>query len=165
MAHIPHGSTFLEVMAAIALILVVSALFILALNPGALLSKYRDNERLEDARKIAEAMVFYRMENPDGFEDFIKPADGKRVMLASDSACTPHYGSQCKASIMSTACLSLIPLQSKYLTLLPKERNILKEEPATGFYAEMSGEMLKIGACAPDLRQTVEMTVDFRALQ
>ncbi len=164
MAHIPHGSTHLEVLGAIALCVVVSALLILALNPQLTLSKNRDNERLNASRDLAEAFIALRMEDAATFNELLKDTEGKRVMIASSDTCDYVFGSQCSKSLMSPICLAANALQPHYIENLPKDAKVAKDDSATGYYLEKSGETIKIGACAPDSRQILEVSVDLRAI-
>ncbi len=149
------GFTLIELLIVIAILTVLFAITIVAVNPVRQFSQANDTQRRSDVNALVNAIYQYAADNRGRLPAFIPTTS---TQMISDSA-TTGCSATCGATTTLSACLpfnaTLVPT---YLASIPYDP--LQTNASTTYYAitrSASGNRITITACSAEL-DTISFT-------
>lgn len=142
------GFTLIEILLVIAIMAILAAIVIIAINPAKQLGEAQNAQRRSDVRTILDAVIQYSIDN-DGT---LPPG------IPVGSTCADDGEDVCQ---MDTVCggvsLDLLLSERKYLTDLPNDPTG-SDESITG-YSIMKNSYGRVGVCSQNTYNSVEISV------
>jgi prepilin-type N-terminal cleavage/methylation domain-containing protein len=148
------GFTLLEVLLVVAAIAILAGIVIFAVNPGEILAKMRNSQRVADVNKIVNAISQYAIDNNGVLPDQL--SQGALPCIERNDR------EVCKTDPASNACgvdLSALTQNQKYLTTLPIDPQGYAFGTDGSGYIAILNENSRVVVCAPkaELGQTIEV--------
>lgn len=144
-----EGFTLIEVLLVIAILAILAAVVIVALNPAKQFGEAQNAQRRSDVRSILDAIHQYTIDNYGSLPSEEIPS-GESCAADGAEICLPN---------ISCEGVSLDELVSdeRYLTNLPSDPSAATDV-GTGYYIFQNGSG-RIGVCAPSAYDEVDISV------
>ena len=146
-----HGFTLIELLIVIAIIGILAAVVIIAVNPGRQIAQANNAQRQSDVNALLSGIHQFGVDNAGALPAGI---DGTNRVLGTCAA-----GATCTAVSVAGACLNVAA------SLVPRYIAGIPQDPLTGtaadtdYYVVTSAEnRVTVGACAPQLSETIVVT-------
>jgi len=155
--HRPQGYTLIDVIAACLLVLVLFFVFAVAFsNPHDELQRQHDEVRMDGVRDLMEAMLELQNEQPELFWTLLESLKGEAYMIGSGTSCGgPTTADVCAAEM---PCLDLSDTLTSYLDPIPSDPLVIEySETSSGYYLSFEDQVLEIGACTPQQRESIRL--------
>lgn len=162
----PQGYTTLDLVAAAGVVLAVTLVIVVFVNPLNTLKREYDEQRVEDVRDLTEIVLELRQRDPERFENLLQRIENGPAMIGMGEACAGSHGVQCPDSLIQDTCLDI------YADVIPEITNDLPvdeggdlfSEERTGYFLSHDGQELIIGACSPQIQSNIEISVQLDQL-
>lgn len=158
----PQGSTTVDILAAIGIILAVTLVIVVFVNPVRELKREYDQQRVEDLRDLTEILLELRERDPHRFEEIVAGLGAERTMVGTADSCAGSYGIQCSDAVLNDKCIDLsVDAIPDFVNELPVDPSggIFSDE-RTGYYLSKLNDNLVIAACNPQLQSNIEIVAD-----
>ena len=142
------GFTLIELLIAIGIIAILSAVVIVAINPGQQFAAARDSVRDSDTSSIYQSLLSYRVSRAGGFPDIDLPSESKEICN------TNHFDSE---DCAENDLVDLSPLVPDYMNDIPIDPIAEQDELSTGYEIGIN-TINDVTVCAP-LAETREVGV------
>ncbi len=142
------GFTLIELLIAIGIIAILSAVVIVAINPGQQFAAARDSVRDSDTSSIYQSLLSYRVSRAGGFPDIDLPSESKEICN------TNHFDSE---DCAENDLVDLSPLVPDYMNDIPIDPIAEQDELSTGYEIAIN-TINDVIVCAP-LAETREVGV------
>lgn len=152
------GFTLIELLIVIAILTVLFAITIVAVNPVRQFSQANNAQRRSDINALINGIYQYAADNRGALPVFIPTTS--TVMFTDSNTSTTSCSVTCGATTTIAACL---PIEAKivptYLAAIPYDP--LQSNASTTYYAatrSASGNRVTITACRAELSETISFT-------
>jgi len=130
-AKLRSGFTLIEVLLVIAILAILAAVVIIALNPAKQLAEARDAQRRSDVLTILNALYQYSLDNQGAFPEAITQ-DDREICATGSPNCDDMY------------VLSMLTDEEKYLVAIPSDpqctvSDVVCAEGGTGYRINKTG--------------------------
>gem|GEM_PF-5010303 len=157
-----HGYTYIEVLTASLLIIVVGLVIALFMNPSYQVARERDAIREDAVREYMEAFLDVQLEDPERFEEILEEVQTDRTMIGVATDCSGSFGAACADSVLKDVCMDasgdVVPVYLDEMIIDPVDGF---SERRTGFYAAYIGGIFEVGACYPETRDAIQLQKRF----
>lgn len=133
------GFTLIEVLLVIAILAILAAVVIIALNPGKQLAEAQNAQRRSDVRAILDAMHQYSVDNNGSRMVDLPISDS----CADDGVWICKYGSSCQGGLV----LDTLTENEKYLIAMPADPTGASDVNTGYKIVRTAGG--RVGVCAP----------------
>lgn len=159
MNRIPHGYTYTEILIAVGLVLGTIVLIVAISNPIVKFRESRDELRQADVKDLLEVMLEMQYTDSESFSAIVGTIAGGRTMIGQGSICVGDYGTRCSGSDLRDYCVDLTELGAlDYIAAVPVDpKDKIYNKNQTGYYMELVGQTLVIGACNPESREEIRL--------
>ncbi len=167
MAYGYMGRTTIDAAASVAVIMLLIALAIGLAAPARALKRVNDEARTDDVRNLMEAMLEMQTvapQNVDRLRAAVEAAGAEpRVMFGTGKACAGDHGVQCDDMLLADTCVDAgMYGLADYLPAMPVDAgNATASFDHTGYYVTFTPRTLEIGACNPELQETIRLERTF----
>lgn len=145
------GFTLIELLIVIAIIGILAAVVILAVNPGRQIAQANNAERQSDVNAVLNAVHQYAVDNAGSLPAGI---DGTNRVLGTCAA-----GATCTAVPVAAGCLNISgSLAPRYISAVPQDPKTGAAADTDYYVATSSENRITVGACAPELSETITVT-------
>lgn len=149
------GFTLIELLIVMAILTVLFAITIVAVNPSRQFSQANNTQRRSDLSAILNSVFQYTADNRGAL-----PAGISVTAQQIGNSAAGNCSITCGAAVTPAACLNLEPaLVSTYLASIPYDP--LQTSPATTHYAitkSATNNRITLTACDAELGQTISIT-------
>ena len=142
------GFTLIEILLVIAILAILAAVVIIAINPGKQFGEAQNAQRWSDVRAILDAVHQYSIDNNGALPEQIP--EGISCLTGGVDVCKPDMS-------CDGANIDELIADQKYLTTLPVDPT-WDEEQTTG-YLIMKSDSGRVSVCAPDAYGDEEISV------
>jgi len=157
-----HGYTYIEILTAFAIILLVGVVIAIFMNPAWQLRREYDVVREDAVRDYMEALLDLQLHDPDTFNPILESVSGERTMIGYGDSCVGDYGDACTDEVLSDTCVDLREqLALVSLEQLPYDPREQYSELYTGYYLSYIEGVLEVGACNPEAHKEITLTKRF----
>lgn len=159
------GRTTIDVAASVGVVLFLTALTVAVSAPRYRLQQVNDALRTDGVRNIMEAILEMQTVTPDDVDRLRAAYDAAgappRVMLGTGESCAGDWGAQCSDAVLADGCLDPA-LFGNYLAVPPVDAgNLAYSADHTGYYLTFGDGVLEVGACNPELQETIRLERTF----
>lgn len=151
------GFTLIELLIVIAILTVLFAITIVAVNPVRQFSQANNTQRRSDVNALVNGIYQYAADNRGQLPVYIPSTS---TQMISDVANSTGCSVTCGATTTQTACLPLYDkLVPTYLAAIPYDP--LQSNASTTYYGitkSSSGNRITITACSAELSETISFT-------
>jgi len=147
----PRGYTIIEVVTAVAVVILIMLVGVVIANPKDSLEDAYREQQLDGVRDYMEVMSELQASDLDLFYEIALQAQDQKIMIGIGEGCDGTFGSQCEDIELSDTCLYVQEyLPDSYIEDLPFDSsNEIFSRVRTGYYMSYKDEVLEIGACDP----------------
>ncbi len=146
-----HGHGIVEVMTILLLLVLVSTVIVFAQKPGEKMQEYQDRQTQEDVRNIFEDILGMNTSDPQKLAGILSQVAVGRSMIGRVEDCAGDFGVQCSDEQIRDHCLQIQDLG------IPTNIHANFTEERKGYYLELIQGELIVGACAPQIRESIEL--------
>lgn len=159
------GSTAIDVVAAIGIVVTMVVIAIAVAGPGRAFAQRRDELRVDGVRNIMEAMIELQTVAPQHIDRLRAAVEATgappRVMIGSGETCAGDWGAQCGDALLADGCVDLGVFLGDYLSQMPVDPESLYSAAATGYYVTFAPGVLEVGACNPENQEVIRLERTF----
>ncbi|MDE2001441.1 MAG: prepilin-type N-terminal cleavage/methylation domain-containing protein [Patescibacteria group bacterium] len=149
------GFTLIELLIVIAILTVLFAITIVAVNPARQFSQANNTQRRSDVSALLNAVYQYAADNRGALPAYVNSSSTQEIGSSTGSCAIT-----CGATTTVATCLNLDPtLVPTYLAAIPYDPN--QSNASSTHYAitkSTSGNRLTITACDAELSETISVT-------
>lgn len=151
------GFTLIELLIVIAILTILFAITIVAVNPARQFSQANDAQRRSDVSALLNGISQYSADNRGQLPAFIPSTS---TQMISDVANATGCDVTCGATTTAVTCLPLqAALVPSYLAAIPYDP--LQTNASTTHYAvtrSAAGNRITVSACSPEVATTISVT-------
>ncbi len=153
-----QGFTLIELLIVIAILTVLFAITIVAVNPVRQFSQANNTQRRSDINALVNGIYQYAADNRGQLPEFIPTTS--TVMFSDAATTTSACSVTCGATTTITSCVGLYAdLVPTYLAAIPHDP--LQSNASTTYYSatrSASGNRVTITACSAEIGETISFT-------
>lgn len=149
------GFTLIELLIVIAILTVLFALVIIAVNPVRQFAQADNTQRRSDVNALLNATYQYAADNRGSLPVYI-PSTSTQIIGSATSGCNIN----CGASTTQVICLNMYPsLVPTYIADIPKDPDATASTTSNyGITKSSSNNRITITACSAELGETISVT-------
>jgi len=146
-----RGVTLIELLLVIAIIAIITAAILVAINPAKRLAQSRNAKRWQETSAVLNAVLKYMVDNSGSYPSGIDSTTGTVQVLGTGGAgaCATCSG---ESVVTSGNCLDLSSdLVDQYLSAIPSDPQTGTAADTQYFINKTSNGRIKVGACNDEL--------------